>query len=369
MPRAAIKLTPKVTGGVLRTEAPSCGRMRSIPLAVRQERRGVVHDRCSAPEAGTKAYEWLAEIDTRITNIRKAAKGEGQSLTRVQARALAGEWYKWFLARHSAKPQPVEHWEWLREELGDEYRATVLPHADDAHLDNPDDVWKGSAEAREDFRPIVADGAETARFLASRGVVLDREAQAAFLDYVFGDFSAALKLLIRRGRGDYSPDLRPQQFPALNTDTGITAWELFTQWRAKAGPKPSTITRWRAVFLKLKADFGERGVGSLTFPEARDWVHGLITPKRQVTTVADIWLSAARTVCGWGVTHRLLSSNPFADVPLDVPRIAAACEVVQSDGASDDFAGRSGCHRYPQAVQRGQAVRPMAVRLHGRSRR
>ena len=27
-------------------------------------------------------------------------KGEGAPLTRQQARALAGEWYDWFVARH-----------------------------------------------------------------------------------------------------------------------------------------------------------------------------------------------------------------------------------------------------------------------------
>jgi hypothetical protein len=44
--------------------------------------------------------EWLADVETRIANIRAQQNGEGISLTRLQARALAGQWYDWFVGRH-----------------------------------------------------------------------------------------------------------------------------------------------------------------------------------------------------------------------------------------------------------------------------
>ncbi|MGB8305897.1 MAG: hypothetical protein WCE36_18790, partial [Pseudolabrys sp.] len=43
--------------------------------------------------------EWLSDVEVRIANIRAQRNGEGQLLTRQQMRALAGEWYDWFLAR------------------------------------------------------------------------------------------------------------------------------------------------------------------------------------------------------------------------------------------------------------------------------
>jgi hypothetical protein len=46
--------------------------------------------------------EWLSDVEARIANIRAQRNGEGQVLTRQQTRALAGEWYEWFLARHSS---------------------------------------------------------------------------------------------------------------------------------------------------------------------------------------------------------------------------------------------------------------------------
>ena len=45
-------------------------------------------------------HEWLADVDARIAAIKAEQKGEGIPLTRHRARALAGEWYDWFVARH-----------------------------------------------------------------------------------------------------------------------------------------------------------------------------------------------------------------------------------------------------------------------------
>ena len=52
-------------------------------------------------EARQRFAEWLAEVEGRIATIRAAREGTGQPLTRRQARALAGEWYEWFTARHA----------------------------------------------------------------------------------------------------------------------------------------------------------------------------------------------------------------------------------------------------------------------------
>ena len=45
-------------------------------------------------------HEWSAHVEAKISNIRAQRLGEGISLTRQQARALAGEWYDWFVAQH-----------------------------------------------------------------------------------------------------------------------------------------------------------------------------------------------------------------------------------------------------------------------------
>jgi hypothetical protein len=50
-------------------------------------------------EARAQYGEWLSEIETRIGALRAAKNGERQPLTRRNAHALAGEWYRWFLVR------------------------------------------------------------------------------------------------------------------------------------------------------------------------------------------------------------------------------------------------------------------------------
>ena len=57
-------------------------------------------------------------------------------------------------------------------------------------------------------RPIVADEAKTAQFLASRGLTLNNDARALFLDFVLVEFLEALKLLERRAKNDYTSESR-----------------------------------------------------------------------------------------------------------------------------------------------------------------
>src|SRR5437868_948249 len=54
----------------------------------------------SQAKAKAAFNEWLAEVESRIAAIRASANGEGASLSTRQARALAGEWYRWFVGRH-----------------------------------------------------------------------------------------------------------------------------------------------------------------------------------------------------------------------------------------------------------------------------
>ena len=78
---------------------------KRLPDGVREEygRRHKAHyeAKFSAPAsdgphvAKQKFREWDAEVTARIEAIRAERKGEGISLTRQQARALAGEWYHW----------------------------------------------------------------------------------------------------------------------------------------------------------------------------------------------------------------------------------------------------------------------------------
>jgi integrase len=274
-------------------------------------------------EAKARHAEWVAEIEARIAAIRAARKGEGQSLLKRDALALAGEWYQWYVARHEADPGSPEHWRVLWDALIDH----LEDFAPDWIIEDGwrDLEWTREPKVRAGIRPAIADEAKTAQFLASKGVVLTSEAQAQFLDCVLDNFIAAILLLEKRALGDYTPDERPSQFPtfigrSVKPSTGVTPWALFEAWVNTLHPEDSTINRWRTVFLDLESRFGGNSADVVTEDDAWDWARKLVVPKRSPRTVNDVWVTAARTVFAWGVQERLVSNNPFKNVRVTEPK-------------------------------------------------
>jgi integrase len=275
--------------------------------------------------ARAKHREWLSEIEARIANIRAERKGEGRTLSPMQARALAGEWYLWWTARHLAKPTDLKHWQDFYEHLCDcayDGAVAVTGGLDAPPGWNATEVWEQNYEARADARAMAADWAETSQFLHAKHLTLDPAAREFWLDYVCRDLFAALNLLIRRGQGDYSEDTHPKEFPKLEraADPSLTPWTLFKRWVAEVKPAASTADRWRGVFLKLEEDFPSHSAAALTTEEIRRWLRGLANPERSAGTVRGVWKVAGTTVFGWAAAQHLIPSNPFANIRVTVPR-------------------------------------------------
>jgi integrase len=272
-------------------------------------------------EAKVRISEWTAEVETRIATIRAAQRGEGQSLTQRQAFALAGEWYVWYVGRHEENPGTPKYWR----DLWDVLLSQLEEHAPEQVLENAwkDLEWTRQREVRVGIRPVIADEAKTAQFLASKGVVLTNDAQASFLDCVLDEFIAAIIRLERVASGNYEADERPSQFPrfeggTLRTKQGTTPWTLFDAWVTARKPASSGVDRWRVVFLDLEKCFGS--ADDISEDAAREWARKLVTPKRCARTVNDVWVTAARTVFAWAVRERLINSNPFLNAKVTQPR-------------------------------------------------
>lgn len=334
MPRVVINLTPKRRGGY--------SARKRIPKDVREE-YARLYDKSSeewftsAPGANLvtarrDAAEWSAEIDSRIANIREGRKGGGTDLTHRQAHALAGEWYVWFLRKHEEDPgekpradDPGQWWWRLQDLL--EAIADVAPTS----VRNEGEKlweWSRTEEARVKVRPVVADEAQTAQFLALRGLSLSPTGRDRFLDSVEEEFRHAVALLTKRSEGDYTQDKRPERFPAFvlkqePTPDDQTPWQLFETWVQSAKPEPSTVTRWRGVFLEMEKQFAGRVAGSITEDEAQAWGVALVTDRRSAATVADVWINAARTIYEWAKGQRKISANPFKAVKITVPKVAS----------------------------------------------
>jgi integrase len=187
---------------------------------------------------------------------------------------------------------------------------------------DPDWEWAKAPEVREAVRPRIAETALVASFLATEGLKLTPDANALFVDAVSDNLLAALALLERHAEGDYSKDQTPARFPVYERHQkadsgGMDPWQLWEAFLQAASLADNTITRWRAVFLKLKADFPGRSAASISEDEARVWITGLVGEERTADTVKSVWIPASRRVFGWAKTNRLIPANPFAGATVE----------------------------------------------------
>ena len=173
-----------------------------------------------AGEAKRLFRDWEAEVEAKIGAIRAERTGEGIALTPRQARALAGEWYEWFVVRHPL--WNVQTWGDLRDRVHEALKETV--GYDEWEHSNPDNLWPQNEDLRREVRPVLADVGETAQFLAVKGLTLNREARDRFLDWLYEDLAAVLGKLIRVAQGvKRLPNLTPDRRPIL-TPSGDVLW-------------------------------------------------------------------------------------------------------------------------------------------------
>jgi integrase len=176
--------------------------------------------------------------------------------------------------------------------------------------------WRHEPQVREGMRPLIADEAKTAQFLATQGLALSSEAQSLFLDCVLDEFEKAVLVLERRARNKYDTDDHTASFPKFELDrpsvrAGVDFLGLFEAYVKERKPAPSTVIRWRGVFENLNVHFKDRDPSSITGDEAFAWAEQLVTEDRSPDTVIDVWCSAARRVFNWAVSRRKVGSNPF----------------------------------------------------------
>ncbi len=231
-------------------------------------------------------------------------------------------------------------------------RAAFETHSTSRQGHSPDAFLSGAVELMlnetaqsgglESFLAKVGDfdqyslAPDIARIEARTGVSLDRtsETHRTLCQAILRARIAAAKGRLRALQGE--PTERPPSFLGANGIDPITLqpkslkrpfvardtvahgpWSLFEEWITAAKPAPSTVNRWRAVFLNLQARFRS---DLITEHNARSWTNGLVGEGRSAVTAHDVWLIGARTVYGWAAENRLIDDNPFAKVKITVPK-------------------------------------------------
>jgi hypothetical protein len=346
-----------------RTKSGSWSSRKAIPRDVQdayRARYGVRHEAkfhasasCPRPTARMRHLEWEAEVQGRIAAIRGEQRGEGHDLTRRQARALAGEWYRRYVNQREEDPRRPRGWAKLREIL---FLLLEDVGGDPETLE----IDMGAPAVREEIHPRLADEAKTAQFLASKGEALTPAAMAMFLDAVIDEFLQPTDLLRRRAAGDYSPDQHLQtltrsapqsaaggatalRYGARSTTrSGKTATQLFAGYSAAHNLAAETIARSRVVCTTLDEYLAGRDFDALSDQEAQRLITSLVTDKRSAGTVKRNWLAALKAVGRWAVKRHHITSNPFEVCTVPAPKKRRRRQTKARDTGSRNQ-GRGSC--------------------------
>jgi hypothetical protein len=106
-------------------------------------------------DAKARFAEWLSKVEAQIAAIRDKRAGIARTLSEREARALAGEWYRDFVAQHEENPGSPTRWAgnfWaLVDRLEDHHPEGI----ESARLENLEE-WMRLPEVRAGIRADIA---------------------------------------------------------------------------------------------------------------------------------------------------------------------------------------------------------------------
>jgi integrase len=180
--------------------------------------------------------------------------------------------------------------------------------------------------AWEAFKTLPKDVRETYRIAFGQGCEVRKrwsadltpsEAKAAFTAWLSEIENRIAGL--REGPGSTPPA------PACNgTAKGekpsarLSPLSLFEIWRQAREPAEGTVSRWRACLVAATEKWPD--ASAITTDQARAWLRGLINEERSAYTVRGIWRRSCNVVFEHCVAEGVISTNPFRDVRISVPR-------------------------------------------------
>lgn len=278
-------------------------------------------------EAKTRQALAAAYLETVWEALRNNAPAH---LTHRQATALAGELYRvWADSESRARSVAMVHtpgvgWE-LEAESQDEQEA---------HWAAVVAMWEKVGKDGDPKRLEKSLGPIVDRLLLTKGIRrVDSESRVMLLAAFWMALRDAFASRQRNAGGDYSLDSKAARFPEWQTPEGAPKEKpkrglskdsltgLVEDWwreAKRAGRKQSTYESYRNSMGRL-VTFLKHDTASRVTPEDivrfKDYrVQGGISPK----TVKDSDLAGMKTVFGWAVVNRRLSSNPAEGITIKV---------------------------------------------------
>ncbi|MDQ0510634.1 site-specific integrase [Ancylobacter amanitiformis] len=284
----------------------------------------------NAAEARKLNADLHLEWDAKFASLSKGVT----TLTRKQARALAGRWYRWFVASREDDPgTDPEGWLLTLETLRD-----LEPHGGvvDDGSDMEEHERPRGPRTTQRVHAFLHDHGNLAQFFLNEGVTLADGSRPIFMEEMEEEFFAAHHRLMNLARGDYRKDDRLEQFPewkhpapaatapvkaAKASADKLTLPALFNLWKAgNPQASPGTIKVYAPKIEDCDAFLEGPDARTISVDDIWRWAeHRLTVKKLSPKTVRDNDIAALKSVMGWATTReggRLLISNPAAEVKM-----------------------------------------------------
>jgi hypothetical protein len=252
-------------------------------------------------EARLKAPEVLSRFDA----ILAAARTGGAPLTQRSIVALCGEWYRAECARLGDNPGNERDWDAELERLADQLEDTGSEDA------SPEE-WGYK------LRLKPADHDEAAALLRQHGYTADPASVTQMAEALFWTRRDLGRLMLRRARGDWSPDPTLAKFPELPNrrapapvPTGITFGALIVAWAAESGTQGKALYDRERTAANLSRHLGHDDATRVTADDVVSWKEARLAAGKSRKTVAND-IGELRPIWAWGKRNRKLS---FAENP------------------------------------------------------
>ena len=254
------------------------------------------------------------------------------ALTQKQTQGLAGEFYRWMIAKHDENPGRASDW---REKIERDGKV-MLPSGG---------------------RPSGAVGLylpQVKEFLTERGIGVDDNDLYELALAVSKAGVQAKEALERRADGDYSPDPKAERFPKWEEVEpkitvrmrSLTVAKHFTKFADDCGLSQATRKRWRPALENLAEHIQDDNLVAVTPALLLTWKEKLRGPpstepatKRQQgrlspRTIRDVYFASGRSFFEWAKENHKLTRNPFDGMRIRVPK----GKVTRNPSLSDDEA-------------------------------
>lgn len=114
----------------------------------------------------------------------------------------------------------------------------------------------------------------------------------------------------------------------------MSVWEAFEGWHNERKPAPSTVNRWRGVFLDLDSFHNGKDVALLTDADAVRWKDKLMASGNlSGRTANEVYITAANRIFGWVKSQKKIAANPFEGVKVSAKKVKHTKTEFQSDDA------------------------------------